>query len=57
MNEPTNQPTEQTKNEHIVVIPAKIVGTGKLKTFELSKKDWSLSRENNDRWLFTEVRV
>jgi len=57
MNEPTNQPTEAPKNEEFITIPVKVVGNGKLKTIELSKKQWSITRENNERWLITEVRV
>lgn len=49
-----NQPTQI--QPPFLVLPVTIMGNGKLRQIELSKKDWSITRENNDRWLFTEVR-
>lgn len=52
-----NQLTELQKNEETITLPIKTIGNGKLRTIELSKKQWSITRENNDRWLFTEVKI
>lgn len=48
-------PQNDSKKE-MITIEVTRYGNGKLRQIELSKKEWSLTRESLDRWLFTEVK-
>lgn len=52
----TDQQTEQTEKKETISIEVKRFGNGRVRQIELSKKQWSITRESLDRWLFTEVR-